>query len=243
MDTRSGGSGTERDGRGSGGTRARDRAQAAPGAVSPRGRATRARLLAEAQEVILASGGHLEVAAVARRAEVSAGLLYRYFGSKDGLVAAVVNTFYDGYDSEVFTTRLDTGASWPEREHDRIAREIDFLCDAPLGRMIVGRRLREPAAAHVDAERVARQIDIAARSIARGQADGELDASVDPRLAAAAVLGAFRELMAEALSGEGDPPRAAVLDAMWRVGSSLLLRPPAGPPPRYSPASDSSSSR
>ncbi|MFD0801836.1 TetR/AcrR family transcriptional regulator [Streptomonospora algeriensis] len=206
----------------------------AGGAVSARGRATRARLLAGARAAILEGDGTLEVAAVARRAGVSAGLLYRYFAGKDGLVAAVVDDFYDGYDSEVFTTRLDGALSWPEREHARLRREIDFLCDAPLGRMIIGRRLCEPAAAQTDAQRLARQIDIAARSIAKAQREGELDGSFAPRLAAAATLGAFRELMAEALSGDADPPRAELLEAMWRVGSSLLL---------HSPASESSSSR
>ncbi|GAA1775086.1 TetR/AcrR family transcriptional regulator [Streptomonospora arabica] len=206
----------------------------AGGAVSARGRATRARLLAGARAEILEGGGTLEVAAVARRTGVSAGLLYRYYAGKDGLVAAVVDDFYDGYDFEVFNTRLDDSLSWPEREHARLGREIDFLCDAPLGRMIIGRRLREPAAAQTDAERLARQVDIAARSIAKAQREGELDGSFSPRLAAAATLGAFRELMAEALSGDGDPPRAELLEAMWRVGSSLLL---------HSPARDSSSSR
>ncbi|MFC4563482.1 TetR/AcrR family transcriptional regulator [Nocardiopsis mangrovi] len=202
--------------------------------LSARGRATRARLLTEARAVILSGGGSLEVAEVARRAEVSAGLLYRYFGNKNGLVTAVVDEFYDSYDAEVFTTRLSGPGSWARRERDRMRREIDFLCDDPLGRVIVGRRLREPAAAQTDAERLARQIDIAARSIAKGQRDGELDAAVRPGFAAAAILGAFRELMAEALSGDGDPPRAELLDVMWRAGSSLLLQ---------SPARESSSSR
>ncbi|MFC3996440.1 TetR/AcrR family transcriptional regulator [Nocardiopsis sediminis] len=203
--------------------------------LSARGRATRTRLLTEARTVILSGGGSLEVAEVARRAEVSAGLLYRYFGNKNGLVAAVVNEFYDSYDAEVFATRMSGPGSWTRRERDRMRREIDFLCDDPLGRVIVGRRLREPAAAQVDAERLARQIGIAARSIAKGQREGELDAAVRPGFAAAALLGAFRELMAEALSGgDADPPRAELLDVMWRAGSSLLVQ---------SPARDSSSSR
>lgn len=207
-----------------------------PGAVSARGRATRARLLAGARAEILSGDGTLEVTAVARRTGVSAGLLYRYFTGKDGLVAAVVDDFYDGYDSEVFNTRMgdDRLMGWPACEYARLRREIDFLCDAPLARMIVGRRLREPAAAQTDAVRLERQIDTAARSIAKAQRAGELDGSFPPRLAAAATLGAFRELMAEALSADADPPRGQLLEAVWRVGCSLLLQ---------SPASDSSSSR
>ncbi|GAB3213192.1 TetR/AcrR family transcriptional regulator [Marinactinospora thermotolerans] len=190
--------------------------------LSSRGMATRRRLLTAARQEILSGDGTLEVADVAGRSQVSAGLLYRYFGSKDGLISAVVDEFYDAYDAAVFTTRIGAGG-WLASEYERIRREIDFLCDDPLGRVIVGRRLREPAAAQTDAERLARQVGIAARGIERGQRSGELDASVDPRYAAAAILGAFRELMAEALSGEGEPSREELLDVMWRTGTSLLL--------------------
>ncbi|GAA3726063.1 AcrR family transcriptional regulator [Spinactinospora alkalitolerans] len=203
--------------------RERDRGAQRRHGLSARGAATRRRLMAAARAEILAGDGVLEVANVADRTEVSVGLLYRYFGSKDGLVSAVVNEFYDSYDETVFTTRIDAGVGWLVTEHLRLRREIDFLCDDALGRVIIGRRLREPAAAQADAERLARQVDIAARGIARGQRGGELDTAIRPRFAAAAILGAFRELMAQALSGPAEPPREELLDVMWRTGTSLLL--------------------
>ncbi|GLU45818.1 TetR/AcrR family transcriptional regulator [Nocardiopsis ansamitocini] len=190
--------------------------------LSARGMATRQRLLAAAREVILTRDGTLEVAEVSARTGCSAGLLYRYFDNKDGLVAAVVDEFYDRYDATVFTARIDSGEGWLATEHERLRREIDFLCDDPFGPVIVGRRLREPAAAQADAARLARQVDIAARGIARGQRDGELNARIQPEFAAAAVLGAFRELMARALRPGGSAPRAQLLELMHAVGTSLL---------------------
>ncbi|TDQ53361.1 TetR/AcrR family transcriptional regulator [Actinorugispora endophytica] len=204
--------------------------------LSARGEATRRRLLGAAREVILSGTGGLEVAEVSARTGFSAGLLYRYFGNKDGLVAAVVHEFYDRYDAAVFTARIGADGGWMATERDRVRREIDFLCDDPLGRVIVGRRLREPAAAQVDAERLARQVDIAARGISRGQRAGELSGRVSAPLAAAAILGAFRELMARALRPEGEPPREELLRMMWSVGAGLLL-------PGHSSAEVTSSSR
>ena len=190
--------------------------------LTARGTVTRQRLIDAAREELIDTGGVLEVAGVVRRAEVSPGLLYRYFGSKDGLVAAVVNAFYDDYDAAVFAVVLDPDAGWSARERRRLEREIAFLCDDPLARVIVGRRLREGAAAQVDAERLAGQIRLAARNVGHGQRAGEIDPGVDANLVAAAFLGAFRELMGEALRRDRVPSRRALLDILVRLGDSII---------------------
>jgi AcrR family transcriptional regulator len=64
--------------------------------------ATRERLVRAAQEELIWSHGHLEMQAVAKRALVSVGLAYHHFGSKAGLIAAVVEAFYSRLDAEVF---------------------------------------------------------------------------------------------------------------------------------------------
>ncbi|WP_170140985.1 TetR/AcrR family transcriptional regulator [Allonocardiopsis opalescens] len=189
--------------------------------------ASRQRLIEAARAELIATSGSIEVAAVARRAGVSVGLLYRYFDAKAGLVSAVVHAFYDAYDTSVLTARIAPGVHWMERERERLRREIDFLFDDPLAAIVVARRLSEPAAAQVDTDRMARQIGIVARGIARGQRDGELDASTDPRLVAAAFVGAFRELMAEALRREDPPPRERLLETACAVGRSIV--PVTGP--------------
>lgn len=193
-----------------------------PDTLTVRGEATRQRLIEAARAELLETGGSLEVAKVAHRAEVSAGLLYRYFGAKDGLVAAVVHAFYDSYDAKVFAASLAPDLRWVDRERLRLTWEIDFLCDDLLARVIVGRRLREPAATQADAERLAVQIDLAARNVAYGQRTGEVDPAIDARLVAAAFLGAFRELMAEALSRDVPPSRQSLLDTIWCLGASII---------------------
>ncbi|RDI16144.1 TetR family transcriptional regulator [Rhodococcus sp. AG1013] len=191
-------------------------------ALTARGGATRQRLIEAARAELLETGGTLEVAKVATRAEASPGLLYRYFGAKDGLVAAVVHEFYDSYDTAVFAIAVSPELGWTERERLRLSREIDFLCEDPLAPIIVGRRLREPSAAQADAERLAAQIDMAARNVAHAQRSGEVDPAVDARLVSAAFLGAFRELMAEAMSRDVTPSRQDLLDTIWRLGASII---------------------
>jgi AcrR family transcriptional regulator len=191
-------------------------------ALTARGGATRLRLIEAARAELLETGGALEVAKVAARAEASPGLLYRYFGAKDGLVSAVVHGFYDAYDDAVFAVTVAEDLGWIERERLRLSREIDFLREDPLAPIIVGRRLREPSASQADAERLATQIDMAARNIVHAQRSGEVDPAVDARLAAAAFLGAFRELMAEAMSREVTPSRQDLLDTIWRLGTSII---------------------
>lgn len=195
--------------------------------LSARGALTRRRLLDAAGRELIESGGRLEVAALARRAGASPALLYRYFGSKDGLVAAVVDEFYDDYDRAVFLAAgAGPGQDWQAGEQARIAREVAFLYAHPLARAVLGRTLQEPAAAHADARRVAAQVAVAARNVARGQRDGAVARHVDPGLAAAAFIGAFRELVGEALRRPEPPPRRALVRMMVAIGTAIV-------PPRH----------
>jgi AcrR family transcriptional regulator len=65
----------------------------------------RERLLCAAQEELTQGQGHLEMQAVARRARVSVGLAHHHFGSKAGLIAAVVEEFYSRLDTAAFQRR------------------------------------------------------------------------------------------------------------------------------------------
>ena len=56
---------------------------------------SRDRLIQAASEALVAGDGNFELRHEARRAGVSVGLTYHRFGSKAGLVAAVVDRFYD----------------------------------------------------------------------------------------------------------------------------------------------------
>jgi AcrR family transcriptional regulator len=197
-----------------------------PAAVlTAKGAATRARLLAAAGDE-LAAKGRLEIAAVAGRAGVAQSVLYRYFGSKDGLVAAVVNDFYDAYSRAVFDAPLEPEATWIQREALRLEREVHFLYDHPLGRTVTAGLLHEAAATRADATRQRQQAVAAARNIRHGQRTGELHPSVDAGLAGAAVIGALRAMMADAMARDPPPPAQPVIDAAIRLGRALLRQGP-----------------
>jgi len=189
---------------------------------TPKGEATRARLLAVAGEELVAHGT-VEVAAVAARAGVAASVIYRYFDGKDGLVAAVVHDFYDQYDAAVFAVAVPPGeGTWLEREAARIGREVRFLYAHPLGRAVAAGLLHEEAATRADAARQREQVAAAARNIRHGQRAGELPRTVDAGLAAAAIIGALRATLAEALGRARPPAARRVADTVVRAGAALL---------------------
>ena len=76
---------------------------------------TRERLVRAAEKELIQSHGHLEMQAVAKRARVSVGLAYHHFGSKAGLIAAVVEAFYSRLDEEVFNDACRPSESWANR--------------------------------------------------------------------------------------------------------------------------------
>ena len=55
--------------------------------------ATRERLVRAAQDELIRNHGHLEMQAVAKRAQVSVGLAYHDFGSKAGLMPPLSKRF------------------------------------------------------------------------------------------------------------------------------------------------------
>lgn len=194
---------------------------AAPDRLTEKGRKRRARLIEAAEEELL-EHGRIEVTKVAERADASLGLLYRYFEDKDALVAAVVDRFYDRYDEAVFSTPAPAGSRWLDHEIARIETEVAFLFDAPLGRHIVGGTAAEPAAAHADARRLGRHIEMAGRNIEHGLRRGEIVASVDPQLAAAAIVGGLRSCLSVALADGSSLRQDQVVDTVRRIAAGII---------------------
>ncbi len=184
--------------------------------VSERSAASRRRLLEAAAAELIARGGTAEIAAVAARSGASVGLIYRHFGSKAGLIAAVVEDFYDRLDDSVLNADLTPGADWPTRERLRTRRNVAFHYAEPLAPVILSRLAREPEVAAVEARRIARHIEAAARNIRRAQKNDAIPADLDPELAAAMVLGGIRQALGVALARPVPPPQDTVADALWR---------------------------
>jgi AcrR family transcriptional regulator len=184
--------------------------------TTPRAEASRQRLIDAACAELVERDGMLEVASVAARAGVSVGLIYRHFGSKAGLVAAVVDDFYNRLDAAVLPDPAPQ-ADWATRERMRVGLAVEFHYDDPLAPVILSRLSREPEVAAVEARWIARQIEGARRNIAKGQADGELPADFDPGMAGAMTLGGIRQTLGEVLARRRRPPRDAVAEELWRL--------------------------
>ncbi len=188
---------------------------AAP-SLTRRGVATRERLLAAAEAELIERDGALEVASVAARAEVSVGLLYRYFGSKAGLVAAAVDSFYDRLHSEVADTDPAPDADWASRERKRLELSVAFHYREPLAAVVLSRLSREPEVAGVEVRRIGRLVEDAAKNVTAGQRRGELPSDLDPRTVGALLIGGFRVAMGEALTRSQRPEAEQLVEELWR---------------------------
>ena len=162
--------------------------------------AARQRILAAAQALLVQGDGNFEMSWVAKAAGVSQGLAYHHFGSKEGLLQAVVNDFYDRVDDAALMARLHEIQDWEAREQERVYRYIEFLINDPLGVVIITRLARTPAVAVVEAERWDALVAVGARNVAEGQASGAVAARENSELLAAMVLGAVRAAVARAIA-------------------------------------------
>jgi len=184
-------------------------------ARSPRGDATRRRLLEAAVE-LLEEGGYAaaSVAAIAERGGVAAGALYRHFPSKAELF---VEVFRDMAEQELAALyEASTAPGGTVEKLDAIVRQF-------TGGVLARPRLAwalgyEPVDPLVDAERLSyRQTyrERLAELLRFGIASGELPEQ-DAELTAAALIGAISEALVNPLSpvAGGDVPVEDLVDSI-----------------------------
>jgi AcrR family transcriptional regulator len=190
-----------------------------------RARRSRAVLVEAAIAALVAGNGDFELQDIARRAQVSVGLAYHRFGSKAGLIAAVVDHFYDQLEQAI-----DLGdfheEDWGIREKERLSRLVNFLYRHDLATIVFSTLTRDPQVAVVEAERWRALIETAARNLRKGQARGQVSARHDAGVLAALVLGAVRHAVGHALSARPRPSIAALNDDLWTfIARGLGLEP------------------
>ncbi len=171
--------------------------------------AARERIVTAARELV-AQGGYAEaqVAAVAQRADVATGTVYRHFPSKAELFAEVFrNASQHEVDAVVEAASENGGITATAR----IAAAVEtFARRALRGRRLAWALIAEPVDPAVEAERlVFRRAyrDAFAAVIAEGVAAGELPVQ-DPSTSAAALVGAIGEALVGPVSptaGRHDP--------------------------------------
>ena len=164
------------------------------------GLATRERLLAAARGLIEEGGyGSASVAAIAERAGVAAGTLYRHFPSKEDLFVEVFRSVCAGEERAMFAATTADSGSASERLQEVLAT---FAQRALRNRRLAWALIAEPVDPRVDAERLAsraRYAELIAATLAAGIAAGELPTQ-DVALTAAALVGGCAEALVGPLS-------------------------------------------
>ncbi len=161
---------------------------------------------------------------VAKEAGVSQGLAYHHFGSREGLLQAVVNEFYDRLEEQVLMAPLKEITAWEERECARTERYIAFLVTDDLGAVLMTRLSRTPAIAAIEAERWQRLINEGSRNMADGQRRGVIASKQDPALLAAMTLGAIRAAVTSAMqAGKSIQPKALTRETWQFLRAGLQL--------------------
>ncbi|MEV0202231.1 TetR/AcrR family transcriptional regulator [Nonomuraea sp. NPDC050691] len=188
--------------------------------VSGRAAASRRRLLQAAAHELIATGD-VEVAAVARRAGMSAGLPYRYFGTRSGLMSALLEDFYERLIAVTVLGHYE-GATWLERWRAQVATWVEHMYADPLAPVVLGRMVGDARVAALEAQCFKRVIDLGAKHFAAGQAEGHVAADRDPELLAAAVVGGMRAILAIVLDQDPRPDQPAVMREVWRFTVSAL---------------------
>lgn len=193
--------------------------------------ATRRKLLDCASALLIEGNGAFEIGALAAGAGVSVGLCYHHFGSKNGLIAAVVEDFYDRYDAQVMDINPLPGAAWPERERERVKRAVDFHYRETLAPIILSRLGREPEVAAVETRRIGRQVAMGTTNVRLAQKQGLIPKYLDSNLLVAMMMGGMHRALSEALSRQPRPGKAWLIDEIWGA-IAALARLPEPPPPK-----------
>jgi AcrR family transcriptional regulator len=196
-----------------------------------KGRATQERLLACARDIATANDGHVEIAWVAEAAGVVPSLVNRYFGSRAGLIGALLDDFFGRLRAEVLDLNLDDQGTWLQHERIRLEKGVHFHYTDPTAVVIYTRLSREPEVALTESRHIDKVIKHAAANIRRGQKRGELPSSVDPELAGAAMFGAMQRVMVTALGRTPRPRPERIVEVLWRqIAAAVEIDPYAEMP-------------
>jgi AcrR family transcriptional regulator len=166
--------------------------------------------------------GTLEIDSVGARAGLSVGLIYRHFGSRAGLIVAVVDDFYSRYRSEALETNPAPGGTFAERERKRTELSVAFHYRDPLARVILSNLHLDAQVAQAEAQHIDEMIGLAADVMALGQRRGELPKDRDPRFMGAMVIGGMRHVLAVALSSQPRMPEKRTARNLWTLIAAVI---------------------
>lgn len=190
---------------------------------------TRDRLLTAGLEIVRRDGyGAASVGAIAERAGVAAGTLYRHFPSKGELFAELFRSVCSREVDALHAADPGAGAPAADRAEAVIATFAGRALQSPR---LAWALIAEPVDPLVDAERLEYRRaygEVLATIVRDGIADGSLPAQ-DPELTAAAIVGGVGEALVGPTSPlAGEPDRAAIIAALRTFVRRALGASPGG---------------
>ena len=194
---------------------------------TPKGRATLGRLLGCARNVAIANDGHLEVAWVAEEAGVVPSLVNRYFGSRAGLVSALIDDFFERLRADVARSRSrrcrgrghsTSGSGW--KEVCAFTTPILSLSSSTQACPANPRWPRPRTGTSTWSSSMPRRTSGGVRPVASSRRPSM------PELAGAAMFGAMQRVMVAALSRKRRPRPERVVEILWRqVAAAVEIDP------------------
>ncbi|GEM29251.1 putative transcriptional regulator, TetR [Nocardia neocaledoniensis NBRC 108232] len=182
----------------------------------------RQQLLDAAREDLIRGNGVIELAALTRRAGLSTGALYHHFGSKNGLLAAIYDGFYQALRHAVADAELPAGADWATRERARTQLFVTYHFTDPLAPILLNRVAADPQLADLETIYIQTMSDDAAENIRAGQRTGEIPADLDADSAGAFVIGGLRHGIVQQLRLSPRPDVDRVSERLWQLTAGAL---------------------
>jgi AcrR family transcriptional regulator len=180
-----------------------------------------AKILAAAEAILRDEDGELEMSQVAEKAGVSVGLAYHYYGSKSGMLGAIIDAFYDRYNM-VVNQYIDPDIKWAIREKDRLLAAVEFLYSDPMAPIILGKMAHTNQVAAVESMRHEEMIEMATRNIGSGIKRGDIGRHIDPAIAGAAITGAMRGAIIHAMGMRPRPDPDKLTHQIWGLIAGAL---------------------
>jgi AcrR family transcriptional regulator len=154
------------------------------------------RLILDAAVRVFARKGYHDsrVGDIAKDAGVAYGLVYHYFHSKEAVLDAV---FREAWGRLLGALRSVETSEAPAPEQLRTAVKIvlrSWRDDPDLVRLLVREVTRSPQIQR-ESDEIAQAFEVLERILARGQDEGTVRRSLDPRLAAWMLYGALEEIL------------------------------------------------
>lgn len=183
------------------------------------------KLINAAQTELICGNGQVEMLAVAKRAQLSVGLAYHHFGSKAGLIGAVVEAFYRQLDVAVFNDPTWPRDTWVEQERGRIGAYVAFHYTHPFAPLVIGPLSRSPEVMAIETAFTGKQLAGGAQMLIAAQRQGVVPDDIDPHLTIALMIGAIRHALIFAISSESRPQPDQLTDQIWHFIAAALRLP------------------